>query len=396
VNAGVLADALPSYEIGGELGRGGWGVVLAGRHRRLGREVAIKQVAPAFAADPGVRRRFVEEARVLASVDHPHVVPVYDVVEHDGLCALVMELLPGGTLRDRMGAGPLGGPHAVALTLACTAGIEAAHRRGVLHRDVKPENMMFAGTGAVKVTDFGLAKAVEGSLTLATRAGEVLGTPAYIAPEQARGDPLSAETDVYALATMLYEMLSGTLPFRDDGNPLGLLFKHAFEAPVPLPEVAPYVPAVLAPVVMQGLATDPADRFASAAAFGRALTAAAGRAWGPGWLAAEPVPVMGAGAVVPGDGGTPSERPSAAPVTGARPISARVSPPVAAPVPPAAEVDRGGAAPEPPPPEDAPAEPGPPAARAGRPSLRPGLVAAVIVVVVLVVVLLGPLLFRTY
>jgi serine/threonine-protein kinase len=186
----------------------------------------------------------------------------------------------------------------VALTLACTAGIHAAHRVGVLHRDIKPENIMFAGSGALKVTDFGLAKVVGGSLTLATRAGDVLGTPAYIAPEQARGDQVTPATDVYALATMLYEMLSGTLPFRDDGNAMGLLFKHAFEAPIPLADVAPSVPAGLAAVVMKGLATDAADRYDSAESFGLAVAGAATEAWGPGWLAAESVPVMGASAMV--------------------------------------------------------------------------------------------------
>jgi serine/threonine-protein kinase len=380
VNAGTLAEALPSYDIGGELGRGGWGVVLAGRHRQLGREVAIKQVAPTFAADPAVRRRFVEEARVLASVDHPHVVPVYDFVERDGLCVLVMELLPGGTLRARMAAGRPTASHAVALTLACTAGIDAAHRRGVLHRDVKPENMMFAGTGAVKVTDFGLAKVVGGSLTLATRAGEVLGTPAYIAPEQARGDTVSPATDVYALATMLYEMLSGTLPFRDEGNPVGLLFKHAFEAPLPLLDAAPSVPAPVASVVMRGLATDPADRFASAAAFGAALSAAAGDVWGPGWLAAEPVPVMGAGAIVAGSPGPVSGGASAAPVS-----RMPVSPP---PVPsgPGAAPTADAASPP-------PTEAGAPTGRSWR---RVGLIAVAVAVLLLALVLLGPFVFRSY
>lgn len=308
-----LRDALPSYEIGEELGRGGWGVVLAGRHRQLDRRVAIKQMNPTLASAPAVRRRFVDEGRVLASVDHPHVVPVYDFVERDGLLVLVMEYLPGGTLRARMAAGRLGAARAVAFTVACTAGIDAAHRLGVLHRDVKPENMMFAGSGAIKVTDFGLAKVVGGSLTLATRAGDVLGTPAYIAPEQARGDQVTPATDVYALATMLYEMLSGTLPFSSDGNAMALLFKHAFEAPVPLPDVAPSVPAELASVVMQGLATDPADRFGSAESFGLAVTEAATRAWGPGWLAAEPVPVLGAGSMVAAAGRSLSVRASAPP-----------------------------------------------------------------------------------
>ncbi len=120
--------------------------------------------------------------------------------------------------------------------LATIAGLQAAHEHQILHRDVKPENLMFSATGALKVTDFGIAKVVGGEDTLATRAGEVVGTPAYIAPEQARGGDLSPATDVYAVATMFYELLSGQLPFDDDADAMALLFKHAFETPTPLRE----------------------------------------------------------------------------------------------------------------------------------------------------------------
>ncbi len=305
--------ALPSYEIGAELGRGGWGVVLAGRHRQLGREVAIKQLPRAFAADPDVRARFTAEARVLASLDHPHIVPVYDYVEQDGLCLLVMEQLPGGTLWSRFSTDGFTPPAATAAVLASIAGLQAAHEHHILHRDVKPENLMFSASGALKVTDFGIAKVVGGEGTLATRAGEVVGTPAYIAPEQARGAALSPATDVYAVATMFYELLSGQLPFADDGDAMALLFKHAFETPVPLTDVAPFVPAPLAEVVMRGLATDPADRYPSAEAFGVAIAEAATAAWGPGWLAAEGTPVMGASSIVAATDRVTSAAPGADP-----------------------------------------------------------------------------------
>ena len=293
-----VVDALPQYEVGVEIGRGAWGLVLSGRHRQLDRVVAIKQLPRAFAADQAVRGRFTSEARLLASLDHPHIVPVYDYVERDGLCLLVMELLPGGTVWSRFTEEGFTQPAAVAVVLAGAAGLHAAHGRHVLHRDVKPENLMFSATGTLKVTDFGIAKVVGGNQTLATRAGEVLGTPAYIAPEQARGALLSAATDVYALATMLYELLSGQLPFVDDGDAMALLFKHAFEAPVPLSERIPDVPSALADVVMRGLATDPTERYESAEAFAVALAKTCTAAWGPGWLLAQNVPVMGAGAIV--------------------------------------------------------------------------------------------------
>ncbi|MGW6377541.1 protein kinase domain-containing protein [Rhodococcus sp. NPDC055112] len=293
-----VSESLPAYDIGGELGRGGWGVVLSGHHRALGRPVAIKQLPPAFASDPVVRHRFTAEGRLLASLDHPHVVPVYDYVEHDGLCLLVMELLPGGTVWNRFAGTGLNSHSAVAVVLACAAGLKAAHERGILHRDIKPENLMFAASGAVKVTDFGIAKVVGGDETLATREGDVIGTPSYIAPEQARGGELSPATDVYAMATMLYELLSGSLPFPPADEPMAILFMHAFDQPTPLSETAPTVPEQIAEVVMRGLATDPQQRYATAEEFGIALAAASTGRWGPGWLATEGIPVMGADTIV--------------------------------------------------------------------------------------------------
>jgi hypothetical protein len=310
----LLGAALPAYEIGGELGQGGMGVVVSGQHRQLGRRVAIKQLPEAFAADPGVRRRFTAEAQVLASLDHPHVVPVYDFVEREGICLLVMELLPGGTLRSRVAGGGCTAPYAVAVSLACLSGLSAAHRRGILHRDVKPENMLFAGSGVLKVTDFGIAKVIGGPGTVLTRVGDVVGTPAYIAPEQVRGGKLSPATDVYALATMLYELLAGVFPFatETEGEELALLFKHAYEQPVPLRDVAPGLPDPVAAAVMRGLATEPADRFETAEAFGVALAEAATQAWGPGWLAAEQVPIMDAGPMISAAGHPSGPRPAAA------------------------------------------------------------------------------------
>ena len=309
----LLSNALPAYDIGEELGQGGMGVVVSGQHRQLGRRVAIKQLPDAFAADPAVRRRFTAEAQVLASLDHPHVVPVYDFVEREGVCLLVMELLPGGTLRSRVAEGGFTAPHAVAVSLACLSGLSAAHRRGILHRDVKPENMLFAASGVLKVTDFGIAKVIGGPGTVLTRVGDVVGTPAYIAPEQVRGGKLSPATDVYALATMLYELLAGVFPFstETEGEDLALLFKHAYEKPVPLRDVAPGVPDPVAAVVMRGLATEPADRFETAEAFGVALAEAATQAWGPGWLAAEQVPIMDAGPMIGAGGHASGPRPAA-------------------------------------------------------------------------------------
>ena len=221
----------PSYEVGSELGRGACGVVLAGQHRQLGRLVAIKQLPRAFGADPAVRARFLAEARVLATLDHPHVVAIYDFVDHDGLCLLVMERLTGGTVWSRFHAGGFTPDVSCAILLAVCSGLQHAHQHGVLHRDVKPENLMFSGAGTLKVTDLGIAKVIGGSSTLATRHGEILGTPAYIAPEQAQGYELTPATDVYAAGTLLYELLAGRLPFPADADPATLLYRHVHEAP---------------------------------------------------------------------------------------------------------------------------------------------------------------------
>jgi len=335
-----VESALPAYEIGGELGRGGWGVVLEGRHRRLGREVAIKQLPRAFGSDPGVRARFIAEARLLAALDHPHIVPVHDYVESDGLCLLVMEKLSGGTVWDRFQRDGLPMETSVAIALAACAGLHAAHQHGTLHRDVKPENLMFSASGVLKVTDFGIAKVVGGSKTMATRAGEVLGTPSYMAPEHAKGAELGPQADVYATAVTLYELLSGRLPFSDEGDAIAVLYRHVNEQPTPLGDVAPEVPQPIADVVMRAMAPSAEDRFESAEAFGVALADAAGAAWGPGWASERAgIGVMGSAPIVSAlerttpstAAATVSASPVAAPSAMDAPTAAAAPPTMAAP-----------------------------------------------------------------
>ena len=280
-----VAAALPAYEIGAELGRGGWGIVLAGRHRHLQRDVAIKQLPSAFSSDPDVRARFVTEARLLASLDHPHIVPIYDFVERDGLCLLVMEKLSGGTVWQRFVESGLGGEEACAIALVTAVALEYAHQHGVLHRDVKPENMLLTNDGRqLKVGDFGTARVLAGSTTMATQAGEVVGTPAYMAPEQATGSRVTPATDVYALGMTLYEMMSGQLPFRQGDSPLALLYQRVHEAPIPIAEVAPEVPTSVAEVIMGAIKTEPGDRPPTAEAFAVDLAKAATGAYGRGWF----------------------------------------------------------------------------------------------------------------
>lgn len=292
-----IVQALPAYEVGEEIGRGAWGIVLRGRHRQLDRPVAIKELPVAFGADPQVRNRFASEARLLATLDHPHIVPIFDYVESDGLCVLVMELLPGGTVWDRFTGRGVAAAEALSIAIATCSALDHAHRKGILHRDIKPENLLFAEAGTLKVSDFGIAKVMGGAESMATRTGLVLGTPAYMAPEQALGSELSPATDVYAVGSVLYELLCGRLPFPDEGNAIALLYRHAHEEPVPLDEVRADLPGPLVEVVMRAISRSPDDRYPSAERLGVALADAATTAWGRGWARQGGVAIMATGEI---------------------------------------------------------------------------------------------------
>ncbi len=287
-----IARALPGYEIGEEIGRGAYGVVVTATHRQLGRAVAVKQLPKALASDPAVRRRFVKEARLLAALDHPHIVPIYDYVEGEGLCLLVMELLSGGTVWRQFTREGVSAVGACSIVVAASSALHHAHARGILHRDIKPENLLFSEARTLKVSDFGIAKVVGGAETLGTRTGEVLGTPAYMAPEQALGTELSPATDVYALGTVLYELLSGQLPFPIEGNALASLFRHVYEEPTPLAGLRSDVSPSLCEVTMRSLAREAADRYATAEDFGVAVADAATSTWGSGWVRDSGVQVL--------------------------------------------------------------------------------------------------------
>ena len=268
----LLAAALPQYEVGEQLGRGGFGVVVQGRHKRLDRPVAIKLLTM---PDPDMERRFLAEAQVMARLDHPHMVQVHDYTESNGLCVIVMELLPGGTLSARIP--DLRVEQSCAIGLAIADALQAAHQRGIVHRDIKPDNVLFAADGAVKVTDFGLAKLFEG--TTATT-GRILGTPAYVAPEQILGQPVGPATDVYSLGVMLYHLLTGRPPFGE-GAKVDALLRRQLTKPPALPAG---IPPRIAAVLGHALEKDPAARPASALDFGRALAAAAAQDLERDWL----------------------------------------------------------------------------------------------------------------
>jgi serine/threonine-protein kinase len=305
-----LAAALPAYEIGAVLGRGAFALVYAGRHRHLERQVAIKRLSPDLLADAGVRERFAAEARMLASLDHPHIVRVYDYVDQEQVCALVMEHMPGGSLADRLVLGRVARTWACAVTVAALHGLEHAHRQGVLHRDVKPDNLLFADGSLVKVGDFGIAKVLGAQGARLTATAAAIGTPAYMAPEQVTrtAGPLSAATDVWAAGAVLYEMLAGRTPFPITGEMGEVLFQRVTEDSPPLREIAPDVPEELAAVVMRALRRDPAERYATARAFAADLEAAVDLAAAGVPIHRTPPPSGGLEAPVLGQ---PAERPAA-------------------------------------------------------------------------------------
>lgn len=278
----VIETALAQYEIGAELGRGGFGLVLAGRHRRLGRPVAIKVLVADVSG--GDLDRFAAEARILASLDHPHVVRLHEYVEAAGLCLLVMEQLAGGTLVGWRGAGR--SPEAsCAIALAVAEALGCAHTAGVLHRDVKPGNVLLTPDGLPKLTDFGIAKLVDGS---GGAASNVIGTWAYMAPEQWRAGRLVPATDLYALGGMLYELLTGRPPFPPRMSPQALLRHHLTVVPPP----PPGVPEPVAAVVLRALAKNVTDRPPTARAFAVELGRAAAAAFGSDWLVRADVPLL--------------------------------------------------------------------------------------------------------
>lgn len=282
-----VVAALPQYAVGEQIGEGGMGVVYGGVHRQLGRPVAIKRLPHAVAEDPRMSERFEHEARLLARLDHPHIVPVYDYVRQQGEHLLVMERLDGGTVWSRFASDGLTAQQSCGIVLATLSGLHAAHEAGVLHLDVKPKNLLFTSTGAVKVADFGISQVVSEGATLVTHGGAVLGTPAYIAPEQAMGNALTPAADVYATGTVLYELLSGDLPFERGGGPLAMIQKRVYQDPRPLPNV----PEPIAGVVMRSIARDPSARYRNAETFAIDLAGAAAAQFGPDWLMRLGLPV---------------------------------------------------------------------------------------------------------
>jgi serine/threonine protein kinase len=258
------------YVVGERIAVGGMGEVRAGFDPRLDRQVAVKFLHTHVAGDDRARRRFDVEARAAARLLHPNVVTVYDSGEDGGVPFLVMERLPGRTLRDELADGPLTAPRARAVALDILAALGAAHDAGVLHRDIKPGNVMLAEDGHVKVTDFGIAQLLEDPERTLT--GDLLATPAYLAPERFTGAPATPRSDLYAVGVVLYEMLSGTRPYAERAQ--AAIHDAARRRVTPPRPACVDVPPVFADAVARAMDPDPDRRFASAADMASALMVA--------------------------------------------------------------------------------------------------------------------------
>jgi serine/threonine-protein kinase len=270
-----LADALGSaYTIEGEIGRGGMGVVYRAKDERLKRSVAVKVLPPDLAYRSDIRARFMREAETSARLSHPNIVPIHAVGDANDLVYFIMGFVDGESLGLRLKRrGRLSVDEARRIMREAADALAAAHQQGVIHRDVKPDNILLEGTrGRVMVTDFGIAKALssDGGGTL-TEAGVAIGTPAFMSPEQAAGErEIDGRSDLYSLGVVTYQMLTGELPFQATTVP-GLLMKQITEMPAPVERKRPETPKELSQTVMRCLEKDPEDRWPTADALRRAL-----------------------------------------------------------------------------------------------------------------------------
>jgi eukaryotic-like serine/threonine-protein kinase len=251
------------YDVVRPLGSGGMGEVYLARDRVLGRDVALKVLRRQYAGDEEFAERFKREAMSAASLSHPNIVQVYDRGEtEEGYSYIAMEYVPGGTLKERISReGPLEAADAAQLGAQVAEALGAAHDRGMVHRDIKPQNVLLTSRGGAKVADFGIARA--GSSATISRTGSVMGTAGYMSPEQALGKPATPKSDLYSLGVVLYEALTGELPYTAD-NPIAVSMKHVNEPLRPPIELNPRIPRGMNAIVTKLLAKDPEDRYADA------------------------------------------------------------------------------------------------------------------------------------
>jgi serine/threonine protein kinase len=277
--SGLIGQALGPYRVLGALGSGGMGEVYLAEDPRLGRRVALKVLPPGMAARPEAIQRFEREARAIASLSHPGIVVLHSLEEADGRRFLTMEHVEGETLNRALPPRGFALPRLLPLAIALTDAVSAAHRQGILHRDLKPENVMLTAEGRLKVLDFGLAKLAAApddvdrttcETRSVTRDGWIVGTLAYMSPEQAQGLPVDERSDIFSLGVLLYEMATGERPFKGGTN-LAVLSSVLKDTPPPASELRADVPKALARMIQRALEKRPEDRYQSASDLRRDL-----------------------------------------------------------------------------------------------------------------------------
>jgi serine/threonine protein kinase len=272
-----VGENVGPYRITEQLGQGGMATVYKAYHAALDRYVALKVLHPAFNEDNSFIMRFQREARVVAKLEHPHIVPVYDYAEHEMRPYLVMKFIEGDTLKARLNRGPLASNEINQIVDSIGAALAYAHKQGILHRDIKPSNVMIANDGVIYLADFGLARIAQaGESTMSS--DSIMGTPQYISPEQAMGKKdLDEGTDIYSFGVMLYEMVVGQVPFSAD-TPFSVIHDHIY-TPLPMPRaINPKVPESVERVLLKALAKDRQDRYDSVNSLITAFKAAWGEA----------------------------------------------------------------------------------------------------------------------
>lgn len=270
-----------------ELGRGGMGAVYLAEHDATHEKVAMKELLITAAADPVAVKRFLQEGEVMRRLGHPNIVGVRDIIEAGGGHYIALEFISGGSLRDLLKGRPLPTPQAFAVMHGLLQALDHAHQNAIVHRDVKPENVMLSDTGEVKVADFGIARLTDESATSnATKTGTTVGTPQYMSPEQVTTSKVDGRSDLYSAGIVCYEVFCGRPPFEatEADGPFTLFAKHVQAPPPPPTVIRPGLDPMLETVILKSLSKRPEDRYQTGAEFDRALTQIANRLCGPDWV----------------------------------------------------------------------------------------------------------------
>ncbi|HUZ87387.1 MAG TPA: serine/threonine-protein kinase [Candidatus Baltobacterales bacterium] len=274
------------YLVKKELGRGGMGAVYLAEQPGLGREVAIKQLVASAAADPVALKRFLQEAQVMARTSHPNLVQVHDLELMGTENYIVLEFVRGKSLRDWINQGPIPPPQVFAVIHGVLQALDYAHKRAIVHRDMKPENVLLSDDGMVKVADFGIARLTDDSGVggTATKTGTTVGTPQYMSPEQVASSKVDGRSDLYSAGIMLYELVTGQPPFTasEADGPFTLMAKHVQAPPKPPSVFQPGLDPVLEQLILKSIAKRPEDRFQTGEEFDTAISRVADRMC-PGW-----------------------------------------------------------------------------------------------------------------